>query len=138
MIKPLLENKLITLKDLLVFHMLNEPSEQILERMNTLLNLTGKDADNTNAKSILKDNPDSEKVIKEKNIMKQIQADKATNPKENKIKVDWKQSEDVINSMKQDIDDILFFYLNEKNLNIDFNEIDSLIETIIEITISNY
>ena len=40
--------------------------------------------------------------------------------------------------MKQDIDDILFFYLNEKNLNIDFNEIDSLIETIIEITISNY
>ena len=57
---------------------------------------------------------------------------------ENKIKVDWKQSEDVINSMKQDIDDILFFYLNEKNLNIDFNEIDSLIETIIEITISNY
>ena len=90
MIKPLLENKLITLKDLLVFHMLNEPSEQILERMNTLLNLTGIDADNTNAKSILKDNPDSEKVIKEKNIMKQIQADKATNPKENKIKVEDK------------------------------------------------
>ena len=90
MIKPLLENKLITLKDLLVFHMLNEPSEQILERMNTLLNLTGKDADNTNAKSILKDNPDSEKVIKEKNIMKQIQADKATSPKENKIKVEDK------------------------------------------------
>ena len=90
MIKPLLENKLITLKDRLVFHMLNEPSEQILERMNTLLNLTGKDADNTNAKSILKDNPDSEKVIKEKNIMKQIQADKATSPKENKIKVEDK------------------------------------------------
>ncbi len=57
---------------------------------------------------------------------------------ENKIKVDWKQSEDVINSMKQDIDDILFFYLSKKMLNIDFNEIDSLIETIIEITISNY
>ena len=90
MIKPLLENKLITLKDRLVFHMLNEPSEQILERMNTLLNLTGIDADNTNAKSILKDNPDSEKVIKEKNIMKQIQADKATNPKENKINVEDK------------------------------------------------
>ena len=90
MIKPLLENKLITLKDLLVFHMLNEPSEQILERMNTLLNLTGKDADNTNAKSILKDNPDSEKVIKEKNIMKQIQADKTTNQNENKTKVEDK------------------------------------------------
>ena len=90
MIKPLLENKLITLKDLLVFHMLNEPSEQILERMNTLLNLTGKDADNTNAKSILKDNPDSEKVIKEKNIMKQIQADKTNNQNENKTKVEDK------------------------------------------------
>ena len=90
MIKPLLENKLITLKDLLVFHMLNEPSEQILERMNTLLNLTGKDADNTNAKSILKDNPDSEKVIKEKNIMKQIQADKTNNQSENKTKVEDK------------------------------------------------
>jgi len=90
MIKPLLENKLITLKDLLVFHMLNEPSEQILERMNTLLNLTGKDADNTNAKNILKDNPDSEKVIKEKNIMKQIQADKTNNQNENKTKVEDK------------------------------------------------
>ena len=101
MIKPLLENKLITLKDLLVFHMLNEPSEQILERMNTLLNLTGKDADNTNAKSILKDNPDSEKVIKEKNIMKQIQADKASTPKENKIKVEDK-SENKNESKKEE------------------------------------
>ena len=100
MIKPLLENKLITLKDLLVFHMLNEPSEQILERINTLLNLTGKDADNTNAKSILKDNPDSEKVIKEKNIMKQIQADKATNPKENKIKVEDKS--EIKNEIKKE------------------------------------
>ena len=79
MIKPLLENKLITTKDLLVFHMLNEPNEEILERINTLLNLTGKDADNTNAKNIAKENPDSEMVIKQNNIMKQIQADKAAN-----------------------------------------------------------
>ena len=85
MIKPLLENKLITLKDLLVFHMLNEPSEQILERINTLLNLTGKDADNTNAKNIAKENPDSENVIKQNNIMKQIQADKTANQNENKV-----------------------------------------------------
>ena len=90
MIKPLLENKLITKKDLLVFHMLNEPSEQILERINTLLNLTGKDADNTNAKSIVKDNPDSDNVIKQNNIMKQIQADKNTNQNENKVKVEDK------------------------------------------------
>ena len=79
MIKPLLENKLITTKDLLVFHMLNEPNEELLERINTLLNLTGKDADNTNAKNIAKENPDSEMVIKQNNIMKQIQADKAAN-----------------------------------------------------------
>ena len=82
-IKPLLENKLITTKDLLVFHMLNEPSEKILERINFLLNLTGKDADNTNAKMIAKENPDSENVIKQNNIMKQIEADKNINKNNN-------------------------------------------------------
>ena len=87
MIKPLLENKLNTLKDLLAFHMLNEPTEQILERMNTLLKLTGKDADNTNAKNIIKENPDSDNVLKQKNIMKQINDDK---PVQNKIKEDIK------------------------------------------------
>ena len=76
MIKPLLENKLTTLKDLLAFHMLNEPNEQVLERINILLNLKGKDADNTKAKNIIKEAPDSEKVINQNNIMKQIQADK--------------------------------------------------------------
>ena len=91
MIKPLLENKLITLKDLLVFHMLNEPSEQILERINTLLNLTGKDADNTNAKNIIKENPDSDNVLKQKNIMKQINDDK---PVQNKIKEDIKANKE--------------------------------------------
>ena len=35
-----------------------------------LLKLTGNDADNTKAKSIAKDNPDSDKVIQKKNIMK--------------------------------------------------------------------
>ena len=84
MIKPLLENKLTTTKDLLVFHMLNEPSEQILEKINTLLNLTGKDADNTKAKNIAKENPDSENVIKQNNIMKQIQADKNSQKAEEK------------------------------------------------------
>ena len=84
MIKPLLENKLTTTKDLLVFHMLNEPSEQILEKINILLNLTGKDADNTKAKNIAKENPDSENVIKQNNIMKQIQADKNSQKAEEK------------------------------------------------------
>ena len=84
MIKPLLENKLNTKKDLLVFHMLNEPTEQILERINTLLNLSGKDADNTNAKNIIKENPDSENAIKKNNIMKQIKANKNNNNNSNK------------------------------------------------------
>ena len=84
MIKPLLENKLNTKKDLLVFHMLNEPTEQILERINNLLNLSGKDADNTNAKNIIKENPDSENVIKKNNIMKQIKANKNNNNNSNK------------------------------------------------------
>ena len=87
MIKPLLENKLTTLKDLLVFHMLNEPNEQILERINTLLNLKGKDADNTKAKNISKETPDSEKVINQNNIMKQIQADKMNQKKEEKNEI---------------------------------------------------
>ena len=95
MIKPLLENKLTTLKDLLVFHMLNEPNEQILERINTLLNLKGKDADNTKAKNISKEAPDSEKVINQNNIMKQIQADKMNQKKEekNEIKNEIKNEE---------------------------------------------
>ena len=91
MIKPLLENKLNTLKDLLAFHMLNEPTEQILERMNTLLKLTGKDADNTNAKNIIKENPDSDNVLKQKNIMKQINDDK---PVQNKINEDIKANKE--------------------------------------------
>ena len=92
-IKPLLENKLITTKDLLVFHMLNEPSEPVLERINTILNLTGKDADNTNAKNIAKETPDSEHVIKQNNIMKQIESDKKEEKKEEKkeIKTEIKQ-----------------------------------------------
>ena len=96
MIKPLLENKLNTKKDLLVFHMLNEPTEQILERINTLLNLSGKEADNTNAKNIIKENPDSENVIKKNNIMKQIKANKNNNNnnKENKNKIEETQGKE--------------------------------------------
>ena len=82
-IKPLLKNKYITLKDLLVFHMINEPTEEIFERINTLLNLSGEEADNTNAKDIVKENPDSENVIQKNNIMKQIQANKKNNNSNN-------------------------------------------------------
>jgi len=102
-IKPLLENKLITTKDLLVFHMLNEPSETILERINTILNLTGKDADNTNAKNIAKETPDSEHVIKQNNIMKQIELDKKEEKKEEKkeIKNEIKQETKTPDGNKQ-------------------------------------
>ena len=37
MIKPLLENKLNNMKDLLAYHMLTEPNEEILTRINKLL-----------------------------------------------------------------------------------------------------
>ena len=102
-IKPLLENKLITTKDLLVFHMLNEPSETILERINTILNLTGKDADNTNVKNIAKETPDSEHVIKQNNIMKQIESDKKEEKKEEKkeIKNEIKQETKTPDGNKQ-------------------------------------
>ena len=74
-IKPLLENNLNTQKDLLVYHMLTEANDEILLRINNLLNLKGEQADNTNAKNIIKETPDSDTVIQKKNIMKQIEAE---------------------------------------------------------------
>ena len=79
MIKPLLENKLNSTKDLLAYHMLCEPDEKILSKINQLLNLTGIDADNSNVKNIVKEIPDSEHVIQKKNIMKQIEAENKNN-----------------------------------------------------------
>ena len=85
-IKPLLENNLNTTKDLLAYHMLSEVNESILNRINKLLNLKGAEADNTNAKNIIKGIPDSDNVIQKKNIMKQIEAEKKLVEEENKIK----------------------------------------------------
>ena len=85
-IKPLLENNLNTTKDLLAYHMLSEVNESILNRINKLLNLKGAEADNTNAKNIIKGIPDSDNVIQKKNIMKQIEAEKKHVEEENKIK----------------------------------------------------
>ena len=84
-IKPLLENNLNTTKDLLAYHMLSEVNEDILNRINKLLDLKGAEADNTNAKNIIKGIPDSDNVIQKKNIMKQIEAEKKLVEKENKI-----------------------------------------------------
>ena len=73
MIKPLLENKMKTFKDLLAFHMMNGCTDETLEKINSLLKLTGKDADNTNAKSIVENAHEKEEVIKKKTIVKNIQ-----------------------------------------------------------------
>ena len=73
MIKPLLENKMKTNKDLLAFHMLNGCNDEMLERINQILNLSGKEADNSNAKSIVENAHEKEEVTKKKNIVKNIQ-----------------------------------------------------------------
>ena len=73
MIKPLLENKMKNNKDLLAFHMLNGCNDELLERINQLLKLSGKEADNTNAKSIVENAHEKEEVTKKKNIVKNIQ-----------------------------------------------------------------
>ena len=104
-IKPLLENNLNTMKDQLAYHLLTTPTDEILERINKLLNLTGLDADNTKAKNIANQNPDSDIVKQKKNIMKQIEAENKnvintneinTNEKEenkNEIKLEVKKPE---------------------------------------------
>ena len=71
-IKPLLENNLNSQKDLLSYHLLSGANEEILNRINNLLNLSGKDADNTNAKNIMNSTPDSESLSNKKNIVKAI------------------------------------------------------------------
>ena len=73
LIMPLLENKIKTKKDRLAFHMLNGCSDEILERINVLLKLSGKDADNSNAKRIVENAHEKEEVTKKKNIVKNIQ-----------------------------------------------------------------
>ncbi len=73
MIKPLLENKMKNNKDLLAFHMLNGCNDELLEKINQLLKLSGKEADNTNAKSIVENAHEKEEVTKKKNIVKNIQ-----------------------------------------------------------------
>ena len=73
MITPLLENKMKTQKDLLAFHMLNGCNDELLNKINTLLNLSGKEADNSNAKNIVETSHEKEEVTKKKNIVKNIQ-----------------------------------------------------------------
>ena len=101
-IKPLLENKLNSNKDLLAFHMLSEPNEEILKRINTLLDLKGADADNTKAKNIAKETPISDNAIQKKNIMKQIEAEKKNKNINNINAVDNSEIEEKKNEIKNE------------------------------------
>jgi len=83
MIKPLLENKMKSTKDLLAFHMLNGCNDEILDKINKLLKLSGQEADNTNAKSIVENSHEKEEVTKKKNIVKDIQNIQSTNNNQN-------------------------------------------------------
>ena len=83
MIKPLLENKMKSTKDLLAFHMLNGCNDEILDKINKLLKLSGQEADNTNAKSIVENSHEKEEVTKKKNIVKDIQNIQSTNNNHN-------------------------------------------------------
>lgn len=58
---------------------------------------------------------------------------------ETKVVRDLSTNESVINSMKQSIDDILFFFLTEKGINItNFDMINIIINEIMEFVLSNY
>ena len=103
-IKPLLENKLNTTKDLLAYHMLSEPNEEIFTRINLLLNLKGQDADNTKAINIAKEVPDSDNVKQKNNIMKKIEAEnksKFNNIKEVKENHNYNIKEEKKNEIKK-------------------------------------
>ena len=62
-----------TTKDLLALYMLNGCNDETLEKINQLLKLSGKDADNTNTKSIIENAHVKGEVVKKKNIVKNIQ-----------------------------------------------------------------
>ena len=99
MIKPLLENKMKTLKDLLAFHMLNGCNDETLNQINTILKLSGKDADNANAKSIVENAHEKEEVIKKKTIVKNIEniqskENNIQNPSQNNIRAKNKTHND--------------------------------------------
>ena len=90
-IKPLLDNNLNTLKDQLAYHLLTPPTDEILGRINRLLNLKGLDADNTKAKNIANQNPDSDIVKQKNNIMKQIEAENKNVINTNEINTNEKE-----------------------------------------------
>mgnify|MGYP002592930785 FL=1 len=57
---------------------------------------------------------------------------------ESKIKRDWHYNTDIHNEIAQAIDDTIFIYATKKNINLDLEELDKLIEEIINITLMKY
>lgn len=57
---------------------------------------------------------------------------------ENKIKRDWHYNTDIHNEIAQAIDDTIFIYTTRKNINLDLEELDKLIEEIINIALMKY
>lgn len=57
---------------------------------------------------------------------------------ENKIKRDWHYNTDIHNEIAQAIDDTIFMYATRKNINLNLEELDKLIEEIINIALMKY
>ena len=57
---------------------------------------------------------------------------------ESKIKRDWHYNTDIHNEIAQAIDDTIFMYATRKNINLDLEELDKLIEKIINIALMRY
>ena len=57
---------------------------------------------------------------------------------ESKIKRDWHYNTDIHNEIAQAIDDTIFMYATRKNIKLDLDELDKLIEEIINIALMKY
>ena len=57
---------------------------------------------------------------------------------ESKIKRDWHYNTDIHNEIAQAIDDTIFMYATRKNISLDLEELDKLIEEIINIALMKY
>ena len=57
---------------------------------------------------------------------------------QNRIKTDWKENTEVLKKMEQDIDDLIFDFSKENNIEISFEQIDEIIDNIKTIDLKRY
>lgn len=57
---------------------------------------------------------------------------------QNRIKTDWKENTEVHKKMEQDIDDLIFDFSKENNIEISFEQIDEIIDNIKTIALKRY